>query len=89
MPEPLNDAAKALPSFQWAADEVGKRHRLGGEPEFIQEASVPACPECRQEMTFYAQLDSINDDYCIADCGMVYVFVCFDCNTVASFVQSY
>ena len=28
-------------------------------------------------MTYYAQLDSINDEFCIADCGMIYVFVCF------------
>ena len=39
-------------------------------------------------MTFYAQLDSVGDGICIADCGMVYVFVCLDCNETASFIQS-
>ena len=40
-------------------------------------------------MTFYGQLDSINDDFCLADCGLIYVFVCLDCNTVHSLIQSY
>ena len=30
-------------------------------------------------MTFYGQLDSINDDFVLGDAGMVHVFVCFDC----------
>ena len=89
VPEPLDDEAKALAGFKWAGRGVGKRHRLGGDPEFIQEGKVPVCHECSETMTFYAQLDSINDDYCIADCGMVYVFICLQCNTVSSFIQSY
>jgi len=32
-------------------------------------------------MTFYGQLDSIGDEYIIADDGMVYVCVCFNCST--------
>jgi len=88
-PEPLTPEAAALPGFRWAGEGVGDRHRLGGVPEFIQEAMIPACPDCGVRMTFYAQLDSINDEYSIADCGMVYVFVCFDCNTVSSFIQSF
>jgi len=39
-------------------------------------------------MTFYAQLDSISDEICIADCGMIYVFVCFGCYQSTSIVQS-
>jgi hypothetical protein len=30
-------------------------------------------------MTFYGQLDSIGDDFALADVGVVQVFVCFDC----------
>jgi hypothetical protein len=30
-------------------------------------------------MTFYGQLDSISDEFILADCGLVYIFVCFDC----------
>ena len=66
VPEPLDDEAKSLPGFKWAGKGVGKRHRLGGNPEFIQETNSPACPDCGEQMTFYAQLDSINDQYCIA-----------------------
>jgi hypothetical protein len=39
-------------------------------------------------MTFYGQLDSINDDITIADAGMVYVFICFEDFSAAAFVQS-
>ena len=30
-------------------------------------------------MTFYGQLDSIGDDFALADAGLVMVFVCFEC----------
>jgi hypothetical protein len=39
-------------------------------------------------MTFYGQLDSINDDFCIADAGLVEVFVCFGCVTVQAIIDS-
>jgi len=39
-------------------------------------------------MTFYGQLDSINDEFILADCGLVYVFVCFDCFSAQAFIQS-
>lgn len=35
-PEPLNEAAKNLPKFKWAGDNIGTRHQLGGEPTYIQ-----------------------------------------------------
>jgi hypothetical protein len=89
IPEPLNDEAKNLPPFKWAGDEIGKRHQLGGEPSFIQGDEIPVCPDCKQKMTFYGQLDSINDDYIIADCGLIYIFICFECNEVKAIVQSY
>jgi hypothetical protein len=87
--EPLDEEAKSLESFKWADDDIGKRHQLGGEPTFIQAENFPICPDCGKQMTFYAQLDSINDEYIIADCGMIYVFMCFDCNEVTSLIQSY
>ena len=33
-PEPLNEAAKNLPKFKWAGDNIGTRHQLGGEPTY-------------------------------------------------------
>jgi hypothetical protein len=40
-------------------------------------------------MTFYAQIDSLNDDVIIGDVGMVYVFLCFDCLVSFSLIQCY
>jgi len=88
-PEPLNEEAAGLPKFKWADAEIGTRHRLGGDPEFIQGEERPQCEECGAAMTFYAQLDSVNDDFCIADVGMIYVFYCFGCVNVKAVVQSY
>lgn len=87
-PEPLSAEAEALPGFEWAAEEVGQRHQLGGEPEWLQGDATPVCSECGEKMTFYGQLDSINDDIVLADAGLVYVFVCFDDFQARAIVQS-
>jgi hypothetical protein len=88
VPEPLTEEAAGLPGFKWAGGDIGKRHQLGGQPDFIQTVSVPKC-SCGKDMTFYAQIDSINDEIVLADCGMIYVFVCFDCFETKSVLQSY
>jgi hypothetical protein len=59
--------------------------RRGAAPP--RPAAVTKLP-AHGKMTFYAQLDSINDDICIADCGMIQVFLCFDCFATKSVVQS-
>ena len=86
IPEPLNEEARNQQGFKWAGGEIGKRHKLGGEPDFIQGSEIPQCEDCGAEMTFYGQLDSISDEYCLADCGMIYTFVCFGCFTVKSII---
>lgn len=88
IPEPLTAEAAALAPFKWAGRDIGRRHRLGGRPDLIQSEEVPKC-SCNKEMTFYAQLDSINDEFVIGDCGMIYVFICFDCFESKSLVQFY
>jgi uncharacterized protein YwqG len=88
VPKPMNEAVAIMPKFKWAKPVIGTRHQLGGEPTFIQEEEHSICPDCGEQMTFYAQIDSINDDVCLADCGIVYVFVCFDCFSTTSFIQS-
>lgn len=88
VPEALNAEAAVLPKFKWAGDAIGQRHQLGGSPAFIQGDATPVC-SCDKQMSFYAQLDSINDEFVLADCGMIYVFVCFDCYQTASVLQSY
>ena len=87
VPDPQTEEANQAIGFQWN-DEAGTRHKLGGKPEFIQDEKWPACKACRERMTFYAQLDSIGDNYCLADCGMIYVFVCFGCFETKSILQS-
>ena len=89
IPEPATDEARRLPGFKWAADNVGKRHQLGGPPARpISDASWPRCPDCNDRMTFYGQLDSINDEFAIADAGLIYVFICLDCNEVKAVIES-
>jgi hypothetical protein len=85
---PVDEAGRKLAGFKWADPEVGQRHKIGGTPDFQQRARVPRCPSCGEEMTFYAQLDSIGDDLCLADCGMIFVFVCFGCFQTSAFLQS-
>jgi uncharacterized protein YwqG len=87
VPKPLNDDAANLPTFKWAGDDIGHRHQIGGKPTFIQSPEIPRC-SCEKAMTFYAQLDSINDEFVLADCGMIYVFVCFGCFETKSILQS-
>lgn len=78
-------------------DNLGKRSKLGGEPQWIQEEEVVYCSSCKDEMKFVCQLDSIdytgfvnsNVEYMFGDVGMIYTFFCFSCNTVESRFQSY
>lgn len=40
-------------------------------------------------MTFYAQLDALpSGDFELADAGLIYVFVCFDCFDVQALLHS-
>lgn len=86
--QPVTPEAERALGFRWADPKIGTRHKLGGQPDFQQPATVPHCPSCAEAMTFYGQLDSIGDDIVLADCGLIFVFVCFDCLESVSFVQS-
>ena len=87
VPAPETPEAQASVGFKWAGDPIGKRHRIGGEPDWLQNEEVPHC-SCGKKMSFYAQLDSLGDDVCLGDCGMIYVFVCWDCLETKSVLQS-
>jgi len=39
-------------------------------------------------MSFYGQLDSLNDEFCIADTGRICVFLCFSCNEAKATVET-
>ena len=88
IPDPLTPEAKRAVGFEWSEPEVGRRHKLGGEPDWLQEPEVPTCEDCGEPTTFYGQLDSIGDDFALADAGMVYVFVCLGCFTTQAVLQS-
>lgn len=84
---PLDEEAKAMPICKWAGKDKGKRHKLGGDPDWMQPEDWPECPDCEQKMIFWGQFDSINDEFIIGDCGMVFVFVCLDCFESEAIVQ--
>ena len=88
IPTPETLEAEAVVGFKWAGSPIGRRHRIGGEPDWIQEDEPQTCT-CGKSMTFYAQLDSLGDNVCLADCGMIYVFICLDCFETKSVFQSH
>ena len=91
--QPLTDEAQALllrPSYVDAA--VGTRHRLGGAPDLPRDLDVdwPTCPQGDGAMSFYAQLDGVPSatEFDLADAGLIFVFVCFDCFEVQALLHS-
>ena len=85
---PLTPEAEVAAGFAWADERTGRRHQIGGEPEGLPEAEYPFCKSCGQPMTFYGQLDSIGDNFALADAGVALVFVCFDCFEAAAIIAS-
>src|SRR6266446_9340849 len=97
--EKVPGGKKAVPD----PDKPGVRSKLGGEPDWVQQPEVPKCSDCKQQMTFVGQIDSIEHDekhnphaigclsgkqqYMFGDAGMIYVFMCFSCLTTKSVVQ--
>lgn len=74
--------------FKWASPEIGNRSKIGGNPDPLC-GERPGCPSCKKEMSFYAQIDSLDDANVIGDCGMLFVFFCFDCGQVETIVRSH
>jgi hypothetical protein len=50
---PRNEEAEKVIGFEWARREIGKRNKIGGNPDWIQEPDTPKC-SCGKEMTFYS-----------------------------------
>ena len=86
VPQPTTAEAIEAVGYQYN-EEAGKRHKLGGCPDWQQNSEWPLCECCDESMTFYGQLDSIGDNYDLADCGIIYVFVCFNCFTTTSILH--
>ena len=83
IPNPESKEAKSALGYKWN-DEAGKRHFLGGKPNGVEESDYPNCKDCGEKMTFYAQIDSIGENFDLADCMVIHTYVCFDCFTVES-----
>jgi uncharacterized protein YwqG len=77
--------------------ELGKRSKLGGEPNWIQNDEIPKCPKCNKHMTFICQIDSIGytgsakttGEYMFGDVGMFYNFFCFNCGEASVVFQEH
>ena len=81
----------------------GRRTKLGGAPDWVQNDDVPECEDCRKRMTFVAQIDSVEHEWdsnphsveagskeqkwMFGDVGMIYVFFCFECLETKSVFQ--
>jgi len=78
-------------------DSLGKRSKLGGKPEWIQDKESTICTNCNNEMKFVGQIDSIDygheidgkEEYIFGDVGMIYIFFCFVCEKAKAYFQSY
>ena len=89
--EPVTDEAEALLVRPPYVDPIiGTRHRLGGAPDLPADVAWPACPQGDGPMSFYAQLDGFPavTEFDLADAGLIFVFVCFDCFEVRALGHS-
>jgi hypothetical protein len=86
-------------------DNLGLRTKLGGKPDEIQPDEIPVCDSCGKQMTFVAQIDSVEhwadnnplsrnpleekQDYMFGDVAMIYVWFCFNCCEPKSTFECY
>ena len=99
--EPIKECEVALApaSARWAAQDWAMSNsrqnlaRIGGEPSWIQGASVPMCPICGEKMEFLMQLDSElpsceqGGEVMFGSGGILYVFWCERTRVSGFFMQ--
>ena len=84
-------------------EALGQRSKLGGQPDWEQYDETPSCTQCREPMTFVAQVDSIEHEdrhnphsisavspeqqYTFGDVGLLYLFFCENCLEPAAVFQ--
>lgn len=68
--------------------KAGLKSTVGGAPNWIQMDGTPDCPKCERPMAFALQLAS-DSRIAFGDMGLLYAFVCPECKTGASLVQSH
>jgi hypothetical protein len=84
---PKTAEARSVIGFKWNST-AGGGHKIGGQANWLQSDETPECPNCFTRMTFYGQLDCLGDKVPLGDCGRIFVFVCMDCLTTQSVLQS-
>lgn len=73
------EEAKQFAKFEWC--DHTPNHKIGGKPDWINgDQENPSCRDCKIPMTFLAQIDSIGDNFNFADVGMLYLFMCRECD---------
>ena len=99
--EPIKECEVALAPTpaRWVAQDWGMSNsrqnlaRIGGEPSWIQGASVPTCPICGEKMEFLMQLDNElpsceqGGEVIFGSGGILYVFWCEQTRVSAFFMQ--
>ncbi|WP_298831235.1 hypothetical protein [uncultured Campylobacter sp.] len=99
--EPIKECEVALAPTpaRWTAQDWGMSNsrqnlaHIGGEPSWIQGASVPTCPICGEKMEFLMQLDSElpsceqGGEVMFGSGGILYVFWCERTQVSAFFMQ--
>jgi uncharacterized protein YwqG len=77
-------------------ENLGKKSKMGGKPEWIQNDETPICTDCKKKMEFICQIDSIDygkekdeKEYMFGDVGMLYNFFCFECHDAKVIFQEY
>ena len=74
-PDTISDRLQAV--FNLARFGSERLHKIGGEPDWIQDDETPEC--CGQTAIFYGQLGSLGGKYDLIDNGLIYVFICRKC----------
>ena len=82
-PARLRGKLQAVLGFAKIANE--RLHKIGGEPDWIQDDETPEC--CGQPAMFYGQLGSLGGKYDLIDNGIIYVFICRKCLRTHSVFQ--
>lgn len=89
---PKSDGEEDLPlravTLSPVKKKAGLKSKVGGAPNWIQLDETPDCPKCKRPMAFALQLAS-DSRIAFGDMGLLYAFVCPECKTAASLVQSH
>jgi Domain of unknown function (DUF1963). len=90
LPEYAVQLTAVTSSSEIASRQVdARRTKLGGLPDWVQADETPLCSACRIEMSFIAQIDSIDEHFDFGDDGMLYIFVCPECGEGTTLMQGY